>query len=64
MDITFEDYPSYEIGMENGLQQGLQQGEVRGKIKAFYELGFDVKEIAKRVNKPEEEIITIINTRR
>ena len=59
MDIKWEDLPSYEIGMEkgfevgmqNGLQEGLQQGikkgEERGKIKAFYELGFDIKEIAK-----------------
>jgi len=62
MDITFEDYPSYEIGMEKGIQKGIKKGEEIGKIKAFYELGFDVKEISKRLNKPEEEIITIIRS--
>ena len=41
----------------------MQKGEERGKIKAFYELGFDVKEISKRLNKPEEEIITIIRNK-
>jgi len=49
-------------GLQEGLQQGLIQGEERGKIKAFYELGFDIKEIAKKTNKPEEEIITIIRS--
>jgi len=67
MDISFEDYPSYELGMEkgfnNGFNNGIQQGEIRGKIKAFYELGFDIKEISKRVNKPEKEIITIIRNK-
>ena len=70
MDIKWEDLPSYEIGMEkgfkdgfqDGFQDGVQKGEEIGKIKAFYELGFDIKEISKRVNKPEEEIITIIRS--
>ena len=66
MDIKWEDLPSYEIGMERGMErgieQGIQKGEEIGKIKAFYELGFDIKEISKRVKKPEEEIITIIRS--
>jgi len=66
MDIKWEDLPSYEIGMERGIEQGIEQGiqkgEEIGKIKAFYELGFDIKEISKRVKKAEEEIITIIRS--
>jgi hypothetical protein len=51
-----------EKGLQKGIVLGIKQGEEIGKVKAFYELGFDIKEISKKVNKPEEEIIKIIRS--
>ena len=72
-NLTWEDLPSYEIGLEKGmqkgleqglqqgLQQGLEKGRIEGKILAYYELGIDTKTIAQKVKLTEEEVKEIIN---
>jgi len=63
-NLTWEDLPSYEIGLERGIQQGMQQGMQRGlkqgvlkgKVITLYELDFPIEEIAKKLNLSVEEV--------
>ena len=68
-NLTWEDLPSYEIGLEKGIEkglaegieQGIEKGKITGKILAYYELGLDIKTIANKINLTENEVKEIIN---
>ena len=69
--------PSYEIGLERGeiegekrglqrglqkgLEQGLEEGLEQGKVIAYYELGININEIAKKVNLSKKHIEEILS---
>ncbi len=65
---TYQDLPSWQIGLEMGQKEGFERGEqygqkegiIKGKILAMYELGLDIDTISKKVNKSKEEILKVI----
>ena len=67
-NLTWEDLPSYEIGLERGIekgmqegiQKGLEKGLIEGEILAYYKLGLDIQTISQKMKLPEEEIKKII----
>ncbi len=63
-NLTWEDLPSYEIGLEKGLEKGLQEGIkkgiLKGKILMLKELGFSDKEISKKLNISQNKIEEIL----
>ncbi len=69
-EITIEQLPSYEIGMERGIQRGIERGIERGKLEgklesAFVMLDFGIKpeDIANKLDIPLEEIIKRMDKR-
>ena len=67
MDISWEDLPSYEIGMEKGFERGIEKGIERGKeierikfINAMIKLGIKPSQIAKELNVDESDILKIV----
>ena len=63
-NLTWEDLPSYEIGLERGIkrgiQKGLKQGILKGRVITLYELDFPIEEIAKRLNLNIEKVKNIL----
>ncbi len=71
-NLTWEDLPSYEIGLEKGLEKGLEEGlekglkkgleegikkgVLKGKILMLKELGFSDKEISQKLNISQNKI--------
>jgi len=59
-DEMLEKNPFFQKGKQEGLQEGLQKG-LQEAVKSFYvNLGLSVKEIAKGLNIPEEEVRKVL----
>jgi predicted transposase/invertase (TIGR01784 family) len=64
MDISWEDLPSYEIGMEKGFERGIEKGIEKGKNDTLVqmattvveEFGLDPQKVAKRFGLSVETI--------
>ena len=71
-DITFEDYPSYEIGMEKGfnvgITRGIEKGIEKGRlaerkklIKMMLEFGIPFEVIAQKLDTDVDSLKKVIN---
>ncbi len=67
-DITFEDYPSYEIGMEKGFNVGITKGIEQGMqkerkklIKMMLDFGIPFEVIAQKLDTDIESLKKVIN---
>ena len=52
-----------EDAWEDGLEQGRLEGKQEGMVYAYYEMNLDTKEIAKKTQLTEKEVIDIIKKR-
>lgn len=63
-EITMEQLPSYELGMERGVREGMQQGMQRGKLETarimISKFGLSVENIAKELGLSIEELKTYL----
>lgn len=51
---------SKEEGKTEGRIEGITEGRIEGKILAYYDLGMDISDIARRVGLTEEEVIKVL----
>ena len=49
-----------KIGREEGVKEGIKEGIKEGMVYAYYEMNFETKEIARKVQLTEEEVLEII----
>ena len=48
------------VGREKGMKEGMKEGRKEGMVYAYYEMSLKTKEIARRVQLTEEEVLEII----
>ena len=67
-EITYQDLPSYQIGMQQGIQEGMQQGMQQGiqqgiekerekAISILYSMGIDIDTISNKFDIDKERVL-------